>query len=107
MRSGRPAAWRTSPPQELSRVSLLMSRLQQAYSSGMEPKRVILLPGSVLPAELAYGALIAALGPGVDAVAKDLELYQGDTPPPDWTLDTEIEGVLREADARGWDTFHL
>ncbi|MDF0546765.1 alpha/beta fold hydrolase, partial [Sphingobium sp. H39-3-25] len=41
------------------------------------------------------------------AVAKDLELYAGDTPPPDWSLDTEVEGVLREADARGWDTFHL
>jgi pimeloyl-ACP methyl ester carboxylesterase len=73
----------------------------------MEPKRLILLPGSVLPAEPAYDGLIEALGPDVDAVAKDLELYEGDAPPPDWTLDTEIEGVLREADARGWDTFHL
>lgn len=73
----------------------------------MEPKRVILLPGSVLPAEPAYGALIEALGPDVDAVAKDLELYDSDEPPPGWSLDTEIEGVLREADARGWETFHL
>ncbi len=73
----------------------------------MEPKRVILLPGSVLPAEPAYGELIKALGPDVDAVAKDLELYEGDAPPPDWTLDTEIDGVLRVADGRGWDTFHL
>ncbi|MCA4133998.1 alpha/beta fold hydrolase [Arthrobacter sp. M4] len=73
----------------------------------MEPKRVILLPGSVLPAEPAYGALINALGPDVDAVAKDLELYAPDEPPPGWSLDTEIEGVLREADSRGWDTFHL
>ena len=32
--------------------------------------RVILLPGIVLPAESAYEALIAALGPGVEAVAK-------------------------------------
>jgi pimeloyl-ACP methyl ester carboxylesterase len=61
----------------------------------------------VLPAELAYGALIQALGPEVKAVAKDLELYAGDAPPPDWSLDTEINGVLREADARGWETFHL
>lgn len=73
----------------------------------MEPIRVILLPGSVLPAQPAYGALIEALGPDVDAVAKDLELYDGDEPPPGWSLDTEIDGVLREADARGWDTFHL
>ncbi|WP_255767709.1 alpha/beta fold hydrolase [Pseudarthrobacter sulfonivorans] len=73
----------------------------------MGPIRVILLPGSVLPAEPAYGALIRALGPHVEAVAKDLELYAGDAPPQGWSLDTEIDGVLREADARGWQTFHL
>ena len=73
----------------------------------MEPKRVILLPGAVLPAEPAYGELIKALGPDVNAVAKDLELYSGDAPPPGWTLDTEIDGILREADARRWNTFHL
>ena len=73
----------------------------------MEPIRVILVPGSVLPAQPAYGALIEALGPDVDAVAKDLELYDGDEPPPGWSLDTEIDGVLREADARGWEAFHL
>ena len=36
---------------------------------------MILLPGSVLPAESAYRDLVTALGPEVDAVAKDLELY--------------------------------
>ncbi|MDQ0676122.1 pimeloyl-ACP methyl ester carboxylesterase [Pseudarthrobacter siccitolerans] len=73
----------------------------------MEPYRAILLPGAVLPAHLAYKALIEALGPGVQAVAKELELYKTDEPPPGWTLDTEIDGVLREADQRGWQTFHL
>ncbi|SEQ05737.1 alpha/beta hydrolase [Arthrobacter sp. OV608] len=73
----------------------------------MEPFRVILLPGSVLPAGLAYRALIQALGPEVQAVAKDLELYKTDEPPADWTLDTEVDGVQREADERGWQTFHL
>lgn len=73
----------------------------------MQPLRAILLPGSVLPAHLAYGALIDALGPDVDAVAKDLELYDSDQPPDGWTLDNEVEGVLREADTRGWETFHL
>ncbi len=73
----------------------------------MESIRVILLPGAVLPAELAYGPLIEALGPDVHAVAKDLELYAGDEPPADWTLDTEVDGVLREADALGWEAFHL
>lgn len=73
----------------------------------MEPIRVILLPGSVLPAGPAYGGLLEELGPGVDGVAKDLELYGGDAPPPDWSLDTEADGVLRAAGRRGWDTFHL
>jgi pimeloyl-ACP methyl ester carboxylesterase len=79
----------------------------QRDDEGMSAHRILLLPGSVLPADLAYGALIAALGPDVDAVAKDLELYATDEPPADYSLDTEVAGVLREADARGWDTFHL
>jgi pimeloyl-ACP methyl ester carboxylesterase len=68
---------------------------------------VILLPGVGLPADLAYGALVDALGDEVDAVAKDLELYAGDEPPADFSLDTEVAGMVREADARGWVRFHL
>jgi hypothetical protein len=63
---------------------------------------VILLPGSVLPARLAYGALLAVLGDDVDAVAKELELYATPEPPSKYSLDTEVDGVLRDADARGW-----
>ena len=73
----------------------------------MTPPRVILLPGGVLPADLAYGGLVEALGDRADAVAKDLELYGGDAPPAGWNLGHEVDGVLREADARGWDRFHL
>jgi pimeloyl-ACP methyl ester carboxylesterase len=47
------------------------------------------------------------LGSDVDAVAKDLEVYATPTPPPGYSLDTEIAGALREAQARGWDRFHL
>lgn len=72
----------------------------------MPAVRVILLPGAVLPAEQAYGALLTALGPRVEPVAKDLEVYA--TPePPRYGLEMEIAGVLREADARGWERFHL
>ncbi|MHA7289146.1 alpha/beta fold hydrolase [Arthrobacter sp. MDT3-24] len=73
----------------------------------MGPIRAVLLPGAVLPAQAAFSGLIAALGPDVQAIAKDLELYADDGPPADWSLDTEIDGVLREADTRGWETFHL
>lgn len=69
--------------------------------------QAILLPGVVLPAELAYGALLEALGAGVEAVAKELELYAADEPPPGYTLDAEVEGILRVADAAGFDRFHL
>jgi pimeloyl-ACP methyl ester carboxylesterase len=68
---------------------------------------VLLLPGIVLPAEPAYGALITALGPDVEAIAKDLEIYATREPPEDYSLEVEIAGVLREADARGWKRFHL
>jgi pimeloyl-ACP methyl ester carboxylesterase len=73
----------------------------------MAPFRVVLLPGGVLPVTLAYGVLLETLGSDVDAVAKDLELYATGEPPRDYSLDHEIAGVLREADARGWDRFHL
>ena len=67
----------------------------------------VLLPGGVLPAELAYADLLEMLGERVDAVAKDLEVYSEEQPPPDFSLDTEVEGILREADDHGFDRFHL
>jgi pimeloyl-ACP methyl ester carboxylesterase len=68
---------------------------------------VMLLPGGVLPAGLAYAALLERLGERVDAVAKDLEIYAADEPPADFGLDTEVEGTLREADAHGFRRFHV
>jgi pimeloyl-ACP methyl ester carboxylesterase len=73
----------------------------------MPPFRVILLPGSVLPGELAYGSLVAALGSGADAVVKELEVYATPEAPPDYTLDHEVDGVLRDADQSNWERFHL
>src|SRR6266581_145883 len=67
----------------------------------------MLLPGSVLPADLAYGGLVTALGEDVETIVKDLEVYREDTPPPDYSLDTEVAGILREATAHGWSRFHL
>ena len=34
-------------------------------------------------------------------------MYATDRPPPDFSLGTEVEGILREADAHGFDRFHL
>ena len=69
--------------------------------------QAILLPGGVMPAELAYGALLAALGDDVQAVAKDLEMYADAAPPAGYTLQHETDGVVRTADAVGFDRFHL
>jgi len=69
--------------------------------------RVVLLPGSVLPAEPAYAALLEVLGDRVDAVAKDLEVYEADQPTPDFGLGTEVDGIRREADSHDFDRFHL
>jgi pimeloyl-ACP methyl ester carboxylesterase len=68
---------------------------------------VVLLPGGVLPAEPAYEALLGVLGERVNAVAKDLEVYAGEQPPADFSLGTEVEGILREADAHSFERFHL
>jgi pimeloyl-ACP methyl ester carboxylesterase len=73
----------------------------------MPPFRVILLPGSVLPGELAYGSLVGVLGSDTDAVVKELEVYATAEAPPDYTLDLEVGGVLRAAAERGWERFHL
>jgi pimeloyl-ACP methyl ester carboxylesterase len=73
----------------------------------MMKTQVILLPGGVMPAGLAYEALLDALGDDVEAVAKELEIYAGPEPPPDYTLHDEIDGILRTARSAGFDRFHL
>jgi pimeloyl-ACP methyl ester carboxylesterase len=69
--------------------------------------QVIMLPGGVLPASLAYEALQAELGEGVHAVAKELEVYGDDHPPPGYTLEVEVAGILRCAEELGFERFHL
>jgi pimeloyl-ACP methyl ester carboxylesterase len=66
-----------------------------------------MLPGAVLPAALAYPALITALGDGVHVVAKELEVYADSEPPRRYGLNTEVNGIAREADAAGFERFHL
>lgn len=68
---------------------------------------VVFVPGGIMPAGLSYGALLPVLGDEVQAVVKDLEVYAGDTPPPDYGLEMEVAGIQRVADAAGLQTFHL
>jgi pimeloyl-ACP methyl ester carboxylesterase len=69
--------------------------------------RVLMLPGAVLPAHLAYAALLKALSPQVRAVTKDLEVYRDDQPPEDYSLEDEVNDVSAVADRLGWERFHL
>lgn len=70
-------------------------------------RQVVLLPGGVVPAGPAYAALLTELGEEVEALAKDLEVYATDTPPPGFSLDTEVAGIAHVADQAGFERFHL
>ena len=56
--------------------------------------QLVLLPGILMPAALRYGPLLAALGEGIEALPKDLEVYADSEPPQDYSIGTEVEGVL-------------
>jgi pimeloyl-ACP methyl ester carboxylesterase len=70
--------------------------------------QAILLPGVIMPAELAYRDLLASFGDDVDARAKELEVYSGEVVPPEgYGLETEVAGIDRVADDAGFERFHL
>jgi pimeloyl-ACP methyl ester carboxylesterase len=68
---------------------------------------VIFLPGGVLPAALAYEALLEELGDEVHGIAKELDVYRSETPPPGYALDVEVAGIQRCAEEVGFERFHL
>src|SRR5262245_3299297 len=72
----------------------------------MKPQ-VIFIPGTIAPADLTYAPLLAVIGDEIEPLLKDLEVYAGDEPPPNYTLDREVEGIRRAADEEGWRAFHL
>lgn len=67
----------------------------------------ILLPGITVPAHIAYASLSDAFGESARLVTKELEVYRGDRPPDDYSLDLEIDGLDRFADDLGVERFHL
>jgi pimeloyl-ACP methyl ester carboxylesterase len=68
---------------------------------------VILLPGIVLPAALRYSKLQRALGGSIRTILKELEVYAQAEPPADYSIESEVEGISRAADAAGAERFHL
>jgi len=69
--------------------------------------QVIALPGGVMPAELRYASLAAALGEEVKLHLKDLEVYAGEEPPAGYSVGHEVEALARFADSLGLARFHL
>jgi pimeloyl-ACP methyl ester carboxylesterase len=72
----------------------------------MKPS-VVALPGGVNPAGLRYAPVLSALGGEVDLHLKDLEVYAGEEPPADYSIEGEVEAVSRFADSLGVERFHL
>jgi len=76
------------------------------YPSNEKPA-VIFVPGGIMPSELAYGPLLNVIGGQIHPILKELEIYATQTPPPDYGLELEIEGIRRAADSAGVERFHL
>jgi pimeloyl-ACP methyl ester carboxylesterase len=69
--------------------------------------QVVCVPGSVAPAAQRYRPLIDAAGEAAEFHLKDLEVYREATPPDDYSIAEEIEGIDRFADSNHLDRFHL
>ena len=69
-------------------------------------RNLILLPGIIAPAVIRYEQLMSRLS-GSAMIAKDLELYSGETPPSDYSIAREVAGVERVANDAGVERFHL
>jgi pimeloyl-ACP methyl ester carboxylesterase len=68
---------------------------------------VILLPGGIALGAIRYASLLKALGDTADVLIKDLEVYAGDTPPENYSIELEVEGISRAANEAGFERFHL
>jgi pimeloyl-ACP methyl ester carboxylesterase len=68
---------------------------------------VVFLPGGIQPVEIQYAPLLKVLGVDVNTLLKNLEVYRDETPPPHYTLATEIDGLRQAADQAGFYNFHL
>jgi pimeloyl-ACP methyl ester carboxylesterase len=68
---------------------------------------VMFLPGIVMPAALRYAPLITELDDSTRVLTKELEVYATATPPADYAIEHEVDGISRAADAAGFNRFHL
>lgn len=76
-------------------------------SPDSERALAVFLPGILMPAFVRYAPLMDCLPPVVRAVPKELEVYAEDTPPEDYALRTELDGLTALLDRHGADKAHL
>ncbi len=75
--------------------------------NGGDIRPFVVLVSSPTPAEITYGPLLAALGDGVRAIPKNLEVCAGDATPSEYGFGMEVEGIKRVADEAGEESIHL
>jgi pimeloyl-ACP methyl ester carboxylesterase len=68
---------------------------------------VVFVPGGIMPAEISYGPLLSVIGGEIQPIVKNLEIYATETPPANYGLELEVEGIKRVADEENASTFHL
>jgi pimeloyl-ACP methyl ester carboxylesterase len=68
---------------------------------------VLFLPGIIMPAAVQYEPLLRALNGSVQPFLKELEIYAGDEPPPDYGLEQEVKAIARFADTNRLPSFDL
>ncbi len=69
--------------------------------------QVVCIPGSIAPAAQRYGLLVERAGDAADIHLKDLEVYREASPPAGYSIEMELDGVDRLADAGGLQRFHV
>lgn len=62
---------------------------------------VVFLFGGVTPVAASYAPLLEELGPDIELLLKELEIYAADEPPAGYSIQTKVDGLLRTVDAAG------
>lgn len=74
---------------------------------GNQKPHVVFVPGGVMPSDLSYGPLKSVTGDQIQPIFKELEVYATETPPLDYGLELEVDGIRKVADSAGFKRFHL
>lgn len=68
---------------------------------------VVCVPGSVAPASERYRPLQNLVAGQAELFMKDLEVYREPKPPPDYSIEEEVEAIDRFAASKHLERFHL